>query len=154
MRMGAAASVVFNLGFGTFNSPVAAYSLLPLLSFQLAAIPSYRNMYSSCFSPDEQASVFAAVSVLESVPSSLAPVVYNQIYAFTVSSFAGAVFYALGITAFTSTALLFSANKAPPRSEGDDIDSLRKKSASQEQPIIVGVSDESAPLSAPLLTHG
>ena len=98
------ASAVFNIFFSVFNSPVAAFALVPLLAMPLAAFPSYRHTYrcacvppamyfhyltsafvlfnfqSAAYEPEQQASIFSAVSVLEAVPSIIAPLIYNQIY--------------------------------------------------------------------------
>jgi hypothetical protein len=49
--------------------------------------------------------VFAAVSVLESVSSLLAPLLFNQIYAATVSLFPQAVFIAMSISCLGAVVL-------------------------------------------------
>ena len=57
MVEGAAAAALFNILFAIFNTPIAAFSMLPLLSFQLGALPSYRHMYSICYPAERQAEV-------------------------------------------------------------------------------------------------
>ena len=109
MRAGALSSMTFSLGFALFDCPSAAYAMLPLLAVQLGAIPSYSNVYSSCFGPEEQASIFAAVSILQSVSSIVAPLVFNLAYSFTVKAMPTAVFYLISGTAAVAATLLFRA---------------------------------------------
>mmetsp|Transcript_24463 Transcript_24463/g.55148 ORF Transcript_24463/g.55148 Transcript_24463/m.55148 type:complete len:485 (-) Transcript_24463:786-2240(-) len=93
MRVGAASAVLFNLFFALLDSPTAAYALVPLVSFQFGATPSYRKLYSEAFPPEDQSRIFAAVSMLESAPWLIAPLVYNQIYALTVKSAPNVAFF-------------------------------------------------------------
>lgn len=73
------------------------YCLLPIASFQLSVVPSYRHLFSNVYGPAEQAQVFAAFSVLESIPGIFAPLLFNSIYAATVG-FAPPLVYVAAMT--------------------------------------------------------
>mmetsp|Transcript_45183 Transcript_45183/g.88918 ORF Transcript_45183/g.88918 Transcript_45183/m.88918 type:complete len:618 (+) Transcript_45183:198-2051(+) len=109
MRVGALAAVLFNVSFALLHSPLAAYCLVPLLGVQMGAMPSYRALYAAAYEPADRSRIFAAVSVLEAVPDLLAPLVFTQIYAHTVSVFPTAVFFCIGVSALVAFMLLSSA---------------------------------------------
>jgi len=102
--------VSFNLLFGLLSSPTVAFALLPFTAFNLGALPSYRSVYSRCYGVEDKSRVFAAVSMLEAVPNIIAPLVYNQIFAFTVStSFPETVFMVIATSGLIAAYLLWNA---------------------------------------------
>eukprot|EP00613_Pedinella_sp_CCMP2098_P025136 CAMPEP_0171712780 /NCGR_PEP_ID=MMETSP0991-20121206/17366_1 /TAXON_ID=483369 /ORGANISM="non described non described, Strain CCMP2098" /LENGTH=617 /DNA_ID=CAMNT_0012303321 /DNA_START=374 /DNA_END=2227 /DNA_ORIENTATION=- len=109
MRVGALAAVLFNVSFALLHSPLAAYCLVPLLGVQMGAMPSYRALYAAAYEPADRSRIFAAVSVLEAVPDLLAPLVFTQIYAHTVSVFPTAAFFCIGVSSLVAFMLLSSA---------------------------------------------
>lgn len=106
--------MVFNGALALFNSPTAAFLLLPVASFQLSVVPSYRHLFSDSYGPAEQAQVFAAFSVLESIPGLFAPALFNAIYAATVGFAPPLVYLAVMFSAVVGLALLCFAPTTLP----------------------------------------
>ena len=66
------------------------------------------------FGASDQARIFSAVSVLEAVPSVIAPLIYNHIYAATVGKLDYAVFFAVAIASIGAFVLLYNAKTTLP----------------------------------------
>lgn len=69
----------------------------------------FLHLRSVAFEAKDQARIFSAVSVLEAVPSVIAPLVYNQIYAATVATMPMAVFLAVAAASIGAFGLLYTA---------------------------------------------
>jgi hypothetical protein len=71
------------------------------------------------FGASDQARIFSAVSVLEAVPSVIAPLIYNQIYAATIGKLDYAVFFAVAIASIGAFILLYNAKTTLPLEKVD-----------------------------------